>query len=152
MNKFIQVNTEGLILSVASPTSPDYIPNLGFNPITGFYTFQVPYSLDDTELLKEKYYDLTSNTIMDLPERPAGIYYEWQNLSWVFNQQKFLEVLTSERNSLLAGSDWTQMPDSPLTTEQQAAWATYRQELRDITDNLTGSETTIEDAPWPTAP
>lgn len=36
------------------------------------------------------------------------------------------------RNHLLANSDWTQLPDVPLTAEQKAAWATYRQALRDV--------------------
>jgi hypothetical protein len=36
----------------------------------------------------------------------------------------------NERNSLLASSDWTQVADAPVDKE---AWATYRQELRDIT-------------------
>jgi len=53
---------------------------------------------------------------------------------------------------LLSSSDWTQVPDSPLTTEQKAAWATYRQALRDLPANLTGEEITVEDAPWPTPP
>ncbi len=38
-----------------------------------------------------------------------------------------------ERNEKLAASDWTQVDDSPLTNTQKAAWATYRQALRDIT-------------------
>ena len=37
----------------------------------------------------------------------------------------------SERNQLLASSDWTQLPDVPQTLKD--AWATYRQALRDIT-------------------
>jgi len=36
------------------------------------------------------------------------------------------------RNSELARTDWTQMPDSPLTAEQRQAWADYRQALRDF--------------------
>lgn len=35
-----------------------------------------------------------------------------------------------ERDRLLALSDWTQVSDAPV---DQAAWATYRQALRDIT-------------------
>ena len=45
--------------------------------------------------------------------------------------------LRAERNRLLANSDWTQMPDSPLTDEQRKAWATYRQQLRDAPDTWT---------------
>jgi len=35
-----------------------------------------------------------------------------------------------QRNQLLSNCDWTQLPDAPVDT---AAWATYRQELRDVT-------------------
>ena len=38
----------------------------------------------------------------------------------------------AERNQLLSESDWTQLPDSPLTTEKKTEWATYRQQLRDM--------------------
>lgn len=33
------------------------------------------------------------------------------------------------RNTILAGTDWTQLPDS---TADKAAWATYRQALRNV--------------------
>ena len=39
------------------------------------------------------------------------------------------EQVRSERDRLLAASDWTQVADAPV---DQAAWATYRQALRDI--------------------
>ena len=35
-----------------------------------------------------------------------------------------------QRNRLIAECDWTQVEDSPV---DKAAWATYRQELRDLT-------------------
>jgi len=37
------------------------------------------------------------------------------------------------RNSKLTATDWTQLPDSPLTAEKKAEWSVYRQALRDIT-------------------
>jgi hypothetical protein len=40
-------------------------------------------------------------------------------------------VIRAERNKLLVESDWTQLPDVPVDA---AVWATYRQELRDVTD------------------
>jgi hypothetical protein len=40
------------------------------------------------------------------------------------------DVVRAERNKLLADCDWTQLPDAPVDA---AAWATYRQALRDIT-------------------
>lgn len=40
---------------------------------------------------------------------------------------KFREI----RNQMLADSDWTQLADVPLTSEEKKAWAVTRQELRD---------------------
>lgn len=45
-----------------------------------------------------------------------------------YDAQWFL--IRARRNSLLIGCDWTQLPDAPVDA---AAWATYRQALRDIT-------------------
>jgi hypothetical protein len=41
-----------------------------------------------------------------------------------------------KRNTLLAESDWTQLPDAraAMGAEKAAEWDTYRQALRDITD------------------
>ena len=49
------------------------------------------------------------------------------------------------RNDLLAASDWTQVADAPVV---QAAWAAYRQELRDVTTQA-GFPENIN---WPVAP
>lgn len=42
------------------------------------------------------------------------------------------------RNARLAASDWTQLPDAPV---DRAAWAAYRQALRDFPATWTPSET-----------
>jgi hypothetical protein len=41
------------------------------------------------------------------------------------------KLIREQRNKLLADSDWTQLPD---TSADAAVWATYRQALRDITE------------------
>ena len=69
--------------------------------------------------------------------------------------QAKLDAATAEghrvtRNKLLADSDWTQMNDSPLSNEDKTAWATYRQELRDMSD--LASWPNIADDDWPVAP
>jgi hypothetical protein len=43
-------------------------------------------------------------------------------------------MVREERNSLLAASDWTQMPDSSLSVSGKTDWSVYRQALRDITE------------------
>ena len=55
-------------------------------------------------------------------------------------------LLRAERNKKLAETDWTQSRDITLTND--AAWRTYRQSLRDITD----SATSLDDVTWPTKP
>ena len=54
------------------------------------------------------------------------------------------------RNNLLDDSDWTQMNDSPLSNEVKTAWATYRQELRGISD--LDAWPNLADDDWPVAP
>ena len=49
--------------------------------------------------------------------------------------------LRQRRNTLLSASDWTQLPDTTLTTAEKTAWMNYRTELRNITNGLT----TVED-------
>ncbi|MBU1040524.1 MAG: phage tail assembly chaperone [Proteobacteria bacterium] len=43
-------------------------------------------------------------------------------------------AIRTDRNARLSASDWTQLPDAQLTAEAKAAWAAYRQALRDITE------------------
>ena len=42
------------------------------------------------------------------------------------------QLVKQFRSKLLSDSDWTQSADSPLDDATKAAWATYRQELRDL--------------------
>jgi hypothetical protein len=60
------------------------------------------------------------------------------------NDQKW-EQIKLWRNAKLAQSDWTQLSDAPV---DQAAWATYRQALRD----LPAQGGSADDAVFPTAP
>jgi len=50
-----------------------------------------------------------------------------------------------ERNERLSASDWTQVADAPV---DQAAWAAYRQALRDLPSVYSGEGP----IPWPVAP
>ena len=55
------------------------------------------------------------------------------------------EQVRAERDRLLAESDWTQITDAPV---DQAAWAVYRQELRDVPQQAGFPH----DVVWPTEP
>ena len=59
---------------------------------------------------------------------------------------KWSEV-RSGRDSLLSESDWTQFNDSPISGSTLTDWQTYRQSLRDITN-----QSTPYDITWPNRP
>ena len=48
-------------------------------------------------------------------------------------EEKIEEWVRRPRAFFLAQSDWTQLPDAPLTEAKKAEWAVYRQQLRDMT-------------------
>lgn len=55
------------------------------------------------------------------------------------------DQVRAERDRLLAESDWTQVADAPV---DQAAWATYRQALRDVPEQ----QGFPHDVIWPVKP
>lgn len=56
-----------------------------------------------------------------------------------------VERMRLHRDRLLVESDWTQLPDAPV---DRAAWATYRQALRDFPSTWTpGPTVTFPDKP-----
>ena len=61
---------------------------------------------------------------------------------------KALDNLRMQRNSLLAATDWTQLPNSPLSTEKKTEYEVYRQALRDMMVGLENAE----DALFPDKP
>ena len=48
------------------------------------------------------------------------------------SNEEIMEGVRSTRNNLLKQSDWTQFPDSPLSSDKRTEWAAYRQALRDL--------------------
>ena len=61
------------------------------------------------------------------------------------SQEQALEELRYIRNQKLAQTDWTQMSDINLSEAVRQAWASYRQELRDIPSLYSN----LEDVVWP---
>lgn len=56
----------------------------------------------------------------------------------------------ARRDTELLASDWSQLPDSPLTDEQKTEWRTYRQALRDLTTHSNWPN--LNEADWPLIP
>ena len=68
-----------------------------------------------------------------------------------FEMPETMAWLRNKRNLMLKECDWTQAADSPLSDSKKAEWATYRQQLRDLTNTYT-TENSIEDIVFPTKP
>jgi len=64
-----------------------------------------------------------------------------------YSEEEALNALRDVRNAKLVDCDYTQLPDVGLDAQTVAAWQTYRQALRDITDGLIWNVTT-----WPAKP
>jgi hypothetical protein len=81
---------------------------------------------------------------------------QWQQ-TWVVTDATSEEVtqratqhaddMRNKRNQLLSNSDWTQVADAPVNA---AAWAAYRQALRDITAHANFPY--LLDTDWPAKP
>jgi hypothetical protein len=85
--------------------------------------------------------------IKTYPDKPGYSYiFNFQTETWDLSIEDLKVEITTKRNSLLAASDWTQLPDVPQATKD--AWAQYRQALRDITEQ-SGYPTNVV---WPTSP
>lgn len=78
---------------------------------------------------------IVNGAIVDKPQAEIEAYEIDQ--AWI--------ALRIQRNALLKACDWTQVPDAPV---DQAAWATYRQALRDLPANTTDPRSPV----WPTPP
>ncbi len=58
------------------------------------------------------------------------------------------ESVRTQRDKLIAETDWTQLADCPLSDSVKASWVTYRQELRDL-PSTTGFP---HEVTWPNQP
>lgn len=53
----------------------------------------------------------------------------------------------AHRDALLSMSDWTQVPDAPLSEAKRAEWREYRQALRDLTEQQDFPDVVLPEAP-----
>jgi len=84
------------------------------------------------------------------PSQP-GDYYDWVDEEWVLNSETLFDMIRLHRSTKLAASDWSVLPDSPLTDSKKTEWTTYRQALRDVPTNNSDVEH-LDDVSWPTQP
>lgn len=119
MNYTIYSSATGQILRIVNTTDIEAQIQKGESYLEG--------SIDDSA------YYITNGEAVDIPPKTSPYAeFDFTTKQWVLVENLATSDVLSKRQKLLYASDWTQIPNGPLTTEQQAAWATYRQELRDI--------------------
>ena len=97
--------------------------------------------------------DYTKNIVEGTPIFSGSVYIQTWNITDATEEEintkkeeKWIEI-RDIRDSLLAQSDWTQFQDSPITGSKLTEWQTYRQSLRDITNQSNPFSLN-----WPTKP
>jgi len=88
---------------------------------------------------------ISKNTIKSItvedPSEEEQASIDAANLEQKARDQRFL------RDILLAECDWTQVPDSALSTEKKAEWSAYRTALRNLPDHENWPDLTESDFP-----
>jgi hypothetical protein len=72
------------------------------------------------------------NVIEGIADDSKHIIVDGQVVDKVVDNSIFIDELRLNRDVLLSETDWTQIPDAPLTDEQKAQYKAYRQALRDL--------------------
>lgn len=84
-----------------------------------------------------------------IPAKPGDWYvFDYASKQWAFDNSSAMIAAKEKRSQFLLASDWTQIPNNPLTAEQQQAWAAYRQQLRDVPQQPGFPENIV----WPVQP
>lgn len=159
------VNQPGMVLWWATDLDPVADPSYG-KVGTGVWEYRIDnrakalFRVDDGSRYEIGSPSLAGgfDGIGDVPswltelERPTQ-YHTWSGSDWEItaeNETKRLDDLSaairSQRDGLIAQTDWTQLDDSPYKGD--AAWLDYRQQLRYITEQSGFPDNVV----WPTAP
>jgi hypothetical protein len=96
-------------------------------------------------------YDIYQKTLRarkDFVEIITSNFNIWYTKFKAEEYEEYANSLRAKRNELLAATDWTQVPDAPLTVDQKADMQVYRQALRDIPEQ----DGFPYDVNWPVMP
>jgi hypothetical protein len=94
-------------------------------------------------------YYVEDGQAVQMPPKPDQYsVFNYTTKQWVENERMAIINVSDKRQKLLYSTDWTQIPNGPLTQQQQEAWAVYRQQLRDIPEQSGYPFNVV----WPTPP
>jgi hypothetical protein len=124
---------------------PDMDTMIGLLQQKGFYPVADPV-LEPLE--ENEYYVDTGELKIVKSKKTATIVVEKKTFDADAMKHK---LIRGQVAFLLSTSDWTQVADAPLTAAEKKKWATYRQELRDMTSTFPDPKKAA-DITWPKAP
>ena len=137
--------SNGEISSIrAAGSSDQYKDGVVYN---GRMAKHIPADADDY-FISSNYWDGVEFAPKPAKPSPSHV---WRGAQWRIDESKVMELLRQGRDYKLLTSDWTQLMDSPLTTEKQSEWANYRQILRDM-PSVNLANTSLDDIMWPIQP
>lgn len=149
-----------LKVSGSTITYPYSVQNLkNENPNTSFPTIIADSLLESFNIYKVEAknsgYDSddTKDVTEVTPTLSGSVYVQTYNITdadeETINKRREIKwsEVRSNRDSLLSECDWTQFNDSPISGSTLIDWQTYRQSLRDITN-----QSTPYDITWPNRP
>lgn len=100
-----------------------------------------PYVRNDTHYVAD-------GQLVEMPQRPSKHHkFNYTTKEWEQDLEAAWNDVRIQRQRLLLESDWTALQGVPMSEELKQAWASYRQALRDVTQQPDPLHIT-----WPTKP
>ena len=145
MIKVALIKSNGEVAYTVSPAVDDmYVDGQTYNDCIAKH---IDHTANDAVVISTWYWDGEWKT----REAKSDDWHDWVENEWRFNSNVFWDFVRGQRNELIINSDWTQVSDSPLTVEQKAEYAAYRQTLRDIPATYSDADS-LDAIIWPTQP
>lgn len=139
MKNFVTYQDNGCIINVGTCLDSDFQFQKGYPS----------HILETIDLVPLDVFYIQDNELIKIPDSPGiGYIFNYDLKQWVADPNSMSLEIKMQRDQLLYQSDWTQIPNNPLTSEKQQEWAVYRQQLRDITSQSGYPFNVV----WPTQP
>ena len=146
MIRVVFIKPDGEVQHIIEPSHDGQYEDAVTNE-DGYFQKHVAYDVDIADLATNSVWDFDSGEWVSRSARPSG-HHIWTATGWALNTEKMWQEIRNERDIRLRRSDWTQMPDSPVSSD---SWRAYRQALRDI-PVTNANVTNVEEVSWPAEP
>jgi hypothetical protein len=142
------VKPSGEIDYIISPGSDGLVTDRQY--YEGNLAVHISSDEDAREYQKRTVWNFETEEWATRPTQPS-YYHTWEDGTWRFQSEPFWAAMRNKRDEALSKSDWSQLPDAPLSEEAKLQWKEYRQSLRDLPENSL-TVTMLAGISWPTPP